>query len=82
MNRGTLLLLASVMGLGACKEPLHLQYDFGRAYIETLRLQADLTRPSVANASYHLYGREGVTIRINVQEKATEETSSNFEIAR
>ena len=50
MNRTTLwLAVLATLGLAGCKQNLHLQYDFGRAYIETLRLQADLTRPSVAS---------------------------------
>lgn len=79
MNRSTLLLAAMVLsGLAACKEPLHLQYDYGRSYIETLRLQADLTRPSVANVSYHLYGEEGVRIRLNVEAEIADPAKDQF----
>lgn len=65
MTRALLILaLAAVSG---CVQPLHLQYDFGRAYTQTFRLQADLTRASAANQSYSLYGTEAAAIRLNVQ---------------
>ncbi len=82
MTRATQLLAAAILAAGAtaCKPPLHMTYDFGRAYIETLRLQADLTRPSVANSSYMLYGREGVSIRLNVQSETQEESAGEFRI--
>ena len=77
MNRSLLatsLLGASILGVG-CGEPLHLGYDHGRAYTEAFMAQADLTRPSVANEQYVLYGIEGVQIRLNVQEVSTEQES-------
>ena len=68
--------VAAVFGvLVGCKPPLHLSYDFGRAYIETLRVQADFTRPSIVSESYNLYGVEGVMIRINVQSTTTNQES-------
>lgn len=60
-----------LMGVSACASPTHLQYDYGRAYMEAVRGQGDLTRPSVASAQYPLYGIEGVAIRLNVQKEAT-----------
>lgn len=66
-------LLLAASALGGCKPPLHLTYDYGRAYVETLRLQADLQRPSVVSEAYMLYGAEGVKIRVNVQTMTTEE---------
>jgi hypothetical protein len=41
--------LAALATATGCKPPLHLSYDYGRAYVETLKLQADRTRPSVVN---------------------------------
>lgn len=70
MNRAWLLL--AVLGSG-CASPLHLQYDYGRAYTAAMVSQADLTRPSVANAQYQLYGTEAEAIRIRVREKTTDE---------
>jgi hypothetical protein len=74
MKYSTLAIGLMVAGsIAGCKPPLHLTYDFGRAYIETLRVQADFTRPSVVGESYYLYGTEGVLIRVNAQNKATRE---------
>jgi hypothetical protein len=50
----------------------HLQYDFGRAYVDTLRMQADLTRPSALTEGYLLYGPEGIRIRLNAQEQTAD----------
>jgi hypothetical protein len=57
---------------GGCASPLHLTYDYGRAYTAAVVSQADLTRPSVANSQYFLYGPEGEAIRIRVQEDTTD----------
>lgn len=63
-----------VLGLvTGCTQPLHLQYDFGRAYMSTFRTQADLTRASSANQSYSLYGPEAAAIRLNVQATTADE---------
>ncbi len=67
------LLLAMTLGAGACASPLHLTYDHGRAYTEAVVRQADLTRPSVANSQYALYGVEAEQIRIQVQKQSTDE---------
>lgn len=66
--RTTMLLPLVALG---CAEPAHLQYDYGRAYTETFTQQADLTRASVADDDYPLYGIEGVKIRLLVQEATT-----------
>ncbi len=66
------LLLAVILGAGACASPLHLTYDHGRAYTEAVVRQADLTRPSVANSQYALYGVEAEQIRIQVQKQTTD----------
>jgi hypothetical protein len=60
-------------GVAGCASPLHLQYDYGRAYTQSILSQADLTRPSVANSQYSLYGTEAEAIRIRVREKTTDE---------
>jgi hypothetical protein len=70
MNRLSVALLLA-MAVPGCASPTHLQYDFGRSYMEAIRGQGDLTRPSVASAQYPLYGIEGVAIRLNVQTSAT-----------
>ncbi len=76
MAAGALALLGT-----ACKQPLHLQYDFGRAFVETMRVQADLTRPSVQYQTYSLYGIEAVKIRINVSASTSdkEENEPTFD---
>lgn len=79
MNRTCVALLLS-MALPACASPSHLQYDFGRAYMESIRGQGDLTRPSVASAQYPLYGIEGVAIRLNVQKEATAAESGESKV--
>jgi hypothetical protein len=70
----TLLLL-----LVSCAPPVHLQYDFGRAYWESSRIQADLSRPSVANSLYPLSGAEAAGLRENVEKAATDEESADTE---
>jgi hypothetical protein len=59
----------------ACAQPVHYQYDFGRATWEAQRIQADLSRPSVAESLYPLSGEEASKIRTNA-EKATTDTES------
>lgn len=71
MNRVVALILFAT----ACAPKEHLQYDFGRAYMDAIRGQGDLTRPAVASAQYPLYGIEGVAIRLNVQKTTTAEES-------
>lgn len=72
MNRAlALLVVLAAAGVAACN-PLHLGYDFGRAFVETMRVQADLTRPSVQYAGYSLYGTEAVDIRLGVEKASTD----------
>ncbi len=71
-----ILLLA--VGLG-CTQPLHLQYDYGRAFTESMAIQADLTRESVAESGYALSGDEGLELRQRVFEKSTDEESGETE---
>ena len=52
-----------------------LQYDFGRAYTESMQIQANLDRPTVAQGNYPLSGTEAILIRANVEKQdATEKT--------
>ena len=71
--------MLSAAALSGCASPLHLQYDFGRAYTTAIISQADLTRPSVANSQYQLYGTEAEAIRIRVREKTTDEEEEGIE---
>lgn len=80
MNR-VLILLAAAALAGACKPPLHLSYDYGRAYVETLRVQADLTRPSVQYSGYSLYGVEAAAIRLNVETASTAQEDTTAELS-
>lgn len=73
-TRRLALLVLLGASLGACRT-LHLQYDYGRAYVDTLRMQADLTRPSAMGQDYQLYGIEGIKIRVNVTAEATDQGS-------
>ena len=68
---------ASLVG---CASPLHLQYDYGRAYTAAIVGQADLTRPSVANSQYPLYGTEAEAIRIRVREKTTDTETNTTDL--
>lgn len=65
--------------LAACGSPTHLQYDFGRANWQSQQIQADLARPSAAEAVYPLTGAEALKIRANVQEASTDEESGKAE---
>lgn len=63
-----------------CVSPLHLTYDYGRAYTESIVEQADLTRPSVAELQIFLYGNEAEKIRIEAQKKSTDTESGQSQI--
>ncbi len=63
----------------ACAQPVHLQYDFGRAYWEAQRIQADLSRPSVAESVYPLSGAEAAKIRLNAETATGDEESGKAE---
>jgi len=66
--------------VSGCVSPLHLTYDYGRAYTESIVEQADLTRPSVAELNIFLYGNEAEEIRIRVKEQSTDAESGNSRI--
>jgi hypothetical protein len=75
------LLLCALLAAAGCASPLHLTYDYGRAYTAVVTTQADLTRPSVSSAQYELYGVEAAAIRINVQTIATEAKTGDSELS-
>ena len=75
-------MLAGIIGFTGCVSPLHLTYDHGRAYTEAVITQADLTRTSVANSGYKLYGVEAEAIRIRVQEKTTDEEKAGSTLSQ
>ncbi len=76
------LLVALAATAAGCASPIHLTYDHGRAYTEAIIRQADLTRPSVANSQYRLYGVEAEQIRIRVQESSTNEESGDSTLSQ
>jgi hypothetical protein len=71
--------MALLLFLVACTQPLHLQYDFGRSYMDVAEIQANLDRPSAANAVYELSGAEGILLRENVVKETTEEKTGTAE---
>ena len=80
MSRTWIVAAAAAAALSGCASPLHLTYDYGRAYTEAAISQADLTRTSVANSAYRLYGTEAEKIRIQVQEKTTDSETQESSI--
>jgi hypothetical protein len=66
--------------LAACGQPAHMQYDFGRAYADSLELQAQLDRPGAAAAQYALGGSEGLDVRMRAKEAATEKSTGTSSI--
>lgn len=73
----TLLLL-----MVGCAQPVHLQYDHGRAYYTAAQVQADLARKSVEGAVYPLSGAEAEALRLRVQEATTDEESGATEATK
>ena len=67
--------LLALSMLGACASPMHLSYDFGRAYSSSFAIQADLTRASVTSSQYPLNGVEAAEIRIRARESSTDTES-------
>lgn len=74
------LAITAVVALSGCASPMHLTYDFGRAFTEAFTSQADLTRPSVANSTYQLYGTEAAEIRIRVREETTDKQTGQSKL--
>ncbi len=81
MNR-QLFAIVGLPILGACVQPYHLQYDYGRAYTESMQLQANLDRPTAATSAYPLDGTEAVVIRANVIKQDTTEKSGKVDTTR
>ena len=65
-------MLVGMLAASGCAEPVHLTYDYARAYEQAFSQQADLSRPSVAEMAYPLAGQEAITIRMRVEEAATD----------
>ena len=80
MNPRNIFLSLVVLGVSGCVSPLHLTYDYGRAYTDVFLTQSDLTRPSIASSRYFLYGVEAAEIRIRVREEATDEETGDSQI--
>lgn len=72
-------MMALLLFLIACAQPAHMQYDFGRAYMDAADIQANLDRPSAAGSIYELSGTEGLKLRENVEKETTEEKSGTAE---
>jgi len=62
-----------------CLGHSQLQYDVGRAYEAAFAAQANLGRPSAADAAYGLSGEEGLELRARVTETATDTESGEAE---
>ena len=76
MNR----VLVALLFAAGCAQPTHLQYDFSRSFDAAFKAQADLTRPSAANAAYELSGTEGLALRQTVVKATTDEESGKAEM--
>ena len=74
-----ILLIGSLFFAG-CIQPLHLQYDYSRAYTEALTIQADLSRDTVSGSGYVLSGTEALQLRQRATESATDEESAEAEL--
>jgi len=72
--------ILAAAAFSGCASPIHLTYDYGRAYTASIVKQADLTRPSVAELGIYLYGNEAEQIRIRVKEKSTDAESGQTEL--
>jgi hypothetical protein len=83
MSRSLFIAVAvTVITIGAstgCAHNQQLQYDLGRAHSATFAAQANLDRPSVANAAYGITGVEALELRSRVTETTTDEESGEAE---
>lgn len=73
------LLLALVALAAGCAKQTHLQYDHGRATMAATAAQANLARPSAADAAYALTGKEGIELRERATESTTDTESGEAE---
>jgi hypothetical protein len=55
----------------ACGAPTHLQYDFGRSYMQSTQIQSNVSRSAAINEVYPLTGSEAQGIRTEVVEATT-----------
>ena len=81
MSRSLIYAVVITFSAG-CTSPLHLTYDFGRAFTEVFTAQPDLTRPSIASSTYELYGREAAQIRIRVREETTNAKTNTSSLSK
>jgi hypothetical protein len=72
------MVLLATSGCAAQK----LQYDHGRAFQQAIMVQADLTRPSVADSAFALSGIEGLALRETVTKEASDQESGQLEAAK
>ncbi|NOY25630.1 MAG: hypothetical protein GXP62_07130 [Oligoflexia bacterium] len=77
--RTTLLLLGACTTLSGCAYHKFMQPGHGESFNAMMAIQADLGRPTVANAAYPLTGFEGLELRQRVTEQSTDEESGNPE---
>ena len=68
----------SIAGLGllvGCSQPTHMQYDFSRAYVDSILIQSDVDRSSAADSKFLLDGVDGIAIRQQAHLAATDSES-------
>jgi len=80
--RTSLLLALSALVLGGCAHRPTLQDRHAECFNQSLAIQADLGRPTVANAAYSLTGFEGLELRQRVTEKSTDAESGEAEAVK
>jgi ABC-type glycerol-3-phosphate transport system substrate-binding protein len=71
-----MLMLTLLVG---CGQPVHLQYDHGRAYAAAFSAQADRSRATVQDVHYSLTGAEAEAMRKRVVEATTDEETTKVE---
>jgi hypothetical protein len=76
------VVLFAGLALAGCGHPRQLQYDYGRAYEQALATQADLDRPTAADAAYELTGIEGIELRKRATETTTDAESGDPEAVK
>lgn len=74
-----LLIVPAGLLFAGCGQPKHLQTNYGEAYESSMAIQADLGRPTVADAAYPLTGFEGLELRLRVTEESTDAESGEAE---
>lgn len=79
MNRLSLVAPLALGCLTGCAQPVHMQYDFGRAYWASMQVQANLDRPTAVEANYPLAGTEAILIRANVVKEDSAEKTGDID---